>query len=671
MKTKLLISLLILNFYITNAQDFKLGKVSVAELEQKNHPKDSSAVAAILFKKGDLRFNYSQDQGFVMHLEVKTRIKIYKKEGYDWANFSVPYYDYGQSKEGVQITDAATYNLVNGKIEKTKLKTDGEFNEKISKYWSRKKITMPNVKENSIVEFSYILESPNISEMKDWIFQYAIPVNYSEFKTYIPEYFVYRPNQKGYVFPKVTTETNNRKINYTYTAKAGLQSNVSLSELRSNEELNFIENITTYLSADLPAMKDEACVNNIDNYTASIAHELAMTKFPNSVVKTYSTDWQSVVKTIYDYDDFGPELNKTGYFENDINQLLTGIGIGNARIAAIFNYVKSNIKWNNSKGYSCIDGVKKAYSSKTGNTAEINLMLTAMLRFAGFEANPVLISTRDNGISFFPSRAAFNAVIAGVETADGIVLLDATEKNAMPNILPLRDINWNGRLIRKDGTSIEVDLIPKTHSKETVIINCAVQNDGVAAGKIRKQVSDQVALRFRNQNLGLTEDSYLEKLEKENNNIEISDYKRENDLDLSKPILESYSFKDTKSIEIISEKIYISPLLFLTIKENPFKQETREYPIDFGFPALDRYTINIQIPEGYIVESMPANISMATEDDFSSFKYISVNNGNTIQLMITSTINAAIVPANYYADLKSFYKSMIDKLNEKIVLKKI
>jgi hypothetical protein len=24
------------------------------------------------------------------------------------------------------------------------------------------------------------------------------------------------------------------------------------------------------------------------------------------------------VKTIYDYDDFGPELNKSGYFEDDL-----------------------------------------------------------------------------------------------------------------------------------------------------------------------------------------------------------------------------------------------------------------------------------------------------------------------------------------------------------------
>ena len=55
-------------------------------------------------------------------------------------------------------------------------------------------------------------------------------------------------------------------------------------------------------------MKEEAFVNNIDNYTTSLAQELSMTHYPNEPLKPYSTDWNAVVKTIYDYDDFGPEL---------------------------------------------------------------------------------------------------------------------------------------------------------------------------------------------------------------------------------------------------------------------------------------------------------------------------------------------------------------------------
>jgi len=418
-------------------------------------------------------------------------------------------------------------------------------------------------------------------------------------------------------------------------------------------------------------MKEEAYVNNIDNYTSSISHELSMTKFPNSTVKTYSTDWGSVVKTIYDYEDFGPELNKTGYFEDDVNKLLTGITIPNERIAAVFNFVKSNVKWNNFKGYSCNDGVKKAYKDKTGNTAEINLMLTAMLRFAGFNANPVLVSTRDNGIAFFPSRTAFNCVIAAVETPEGLVLLDATEKYSEPNILPLRDLNWVGRLIRKDGTSTEVDLMPKTLSREAINMNIVLKNDFSAVGKTRRQLTDYEALQFRKENLATSKDTYLEELENKNSNIEISDYLRDNDLNLSQPIVESYSFKDTNDIEVINDKIYISPMLFLTAKENPFKQEVREYPIDFGYPSQSKYNINIEIPEGYVVESLPTSINIATGDDIGAFKFVIVNTENKIQVAITSTINIAIVSADYYPVLKGFFQQAIDKQNEKIVLRKI
>lgn len=154
-------------------------------------------------------------------------------------------------------------------------------------------------------------------------------------------------------------------------------------------------------------------------------------------------------------------------------------------------------------------------------------------------------------------------------------------------------------------------------------------------------------------------------------NIQISDYVRENEKDLTKPIVETYSFSDTKGFDIISDKIYIAPLLFLTQSENPFKQEKREYPIDFGYPTQDKFNISIEIPEGYVVESMPTMMNIATGDDLGAFKYIIGNTGNKIQISITADLNAAIVTADYYEVLKDFFQKMIDKQNEKIVLKKV
>lgn len=670
MKFKAILSVLFLIFFIKgNAQKLELGKVSMAELQEKKHPKDSSAVAAIVFKKGETRYSFSQAQGFVMITEVTTRIKIYKKEGYDWANQEVSYYLDGNLKEEVSFSDAITYNLVDGKIEKTKLKGDGEFSEKTNKYWGQKKISMPNIKAGSVIEFKYTMKSPSYGKIRDWDFQTSIPVNHSEFITNIPEYFEYRTNQKGFVFPKVSVEKNQKSVNYSYKAEMSESGNVFNPS--SREKLDFSETQTTYIAQNIPAMKEEGYVNNIKNYTSSVSYELSSIKFPNQLYENFATDWETVTKKIYKFDSFGPELEKKGYFENEIDALMKETKTQNELIYSIFNYIKSSVKWNGSFGFSCDEGVKKAYKDKTGNVAEINLMLTAMLRFAGITANPVLVSTRSNGIPLFPSIDAFNYVITAVEVQDKIVLLDATEPYSLPNILPLRDLNWSGRLIRKDGTSTQVDLTPKTLSKEVKYLNITLKNDGTAAGKVRNQFFDYEAFLFRKAFLATNNDTYLEELENQNNNIEISDYVRDNDFDLSKPIVETYAFKSNKEVEIIGDKIYFSPLFFFATKQNPFKQETREYPVDFYYPTETKFNISIEIPDGYAIESMPKGVNAISGDDIGTFKYTIANTDNKIQVLFSSTLNTAIVPADLYDVLKAFYQQMIDKQNEKIVLKKI
>ena len=51
----------------------------------------------------------------------------------------------------------------------------------------------------------------------------------------------------------------------------------------------------------------------------------------------------------------------------------------------------------------------------------------------------------------------------------------------------------------------------------------------------------------------MSADSYLEGLERRNNDIEINDYVRDNENDINKLLVETYSFKDSKSIEIIND----------------------------------------------------------------------------------------------------------------------
>ncbi|MEN9908825.1 MAG: hypothetical protein RLZZ540_1974 [Bacteroidota bacterium] len=671
MRIKFLIAtILFLTVFSSKAQDFRLGKVSIEELNEKGHPKDSSAVAAVLFEKAENKLVFSQERGFEIEFVVKTRIKIYKKEGYEWANKAFRYYLVNSMRENVSFSDAITYNLVNGKIEKTKLKSDGEFDEVINKYWGQKKITMPNVKEGSVIEYEYTLRSPNIGNPRDWYFQSDIPVNRSEYINYVPEYFVFKTNVKGFISPKITVEKSNKIL--TINSKERVVSRMGAATTNFNSDnVSYTETRTTYLAENMPAIKEEAFVNNVRNYTTSLEQELSMTKFPNAMPKLYSTDWDAVVRTIYEYEDFGPELNKTGYFEDDLKAVLTGLNTQDEKVDAILKFVKSAVKWNNYYGYSCNDGVRKAYKDKTGNIAEINLMLTAMLRYAGLNAHPVLVSTRSNGISFFPNRTAFNYVIAAVENGDDMILLDGSDPFSTPNILPFRALNWLGRLIRKDGTSAPVDLMPKKASIVLKTMNYSVNEKGEVLGQLRSQKTAHNAMLFREEIKGVKEDVYLEKLENNSNKIEIKEYSLKNEKEFNLPVIETYSFVGNNLSELIGGKIYINPLLFLTRKQNPFKQENREYPVDYGFPFQDKYAINIQIPEGFKVENLPQSMTLTMNGNLGVFKYLTSLQGNTIQISVSNQINSSIVLSEDYVALKSYYQKMIEKQNEKIVIVKI
>ena len=166
-----LIAFVLFFFQFNNlfAQDFELGKVTKKELEQRVHATDTSAPAAIIFKNVKTYFTYNRLNGFEAVTEFSIKLKIYKKEGYSWANFEIPYF-VGYSTlddEKVTISKAFTYNLENGKIEKQKVSSEGKFQEKVNDLWQTKLITFPNVKEGSILELKYELKSQNLSELPE------------------------------------------------------------------------------------------------------------------------------------------------------------------------------------------------------------------------------------------------------------------------------------------------------------------------------------------------------------------------------------------------------------------------------------------------------------------------------------------------------------------------
>jgi hypothetical protein len=644
-----------------NAQNYELGKVTIAELKEKANPKDTTAAATILFKKARTFFTYNKDKGFTANHVYEFKIKIYKTEGLKWADQKVRFYIGYESlnEDRLEFSNAITYNLENGSIVKTKLDNQGSFKKKVNQFWNEKTITLPNVKVGSIIEYKYILKSENIVRLPDFDFQYEIPVSYFEYKTDIPEYYIYKPILIGN--HKVETESKFTNGSQSFD-----------DDYNRSAVLSYKQISAFYIGRDIPALTDEPYVDNIDNYKGSIQHELERVRYPDQPVKDYAMTWEGVATTIFKDKNFGKELNEKNFLLEDVKRLLTNVDSQNERLNIIFKFVQNKMNWNEKNDYYTDKGIVKAYADQTGNVAEINFILINMLKLGGIDVNPVLVSTTENGVPVYPTRTGFNYVIAAAEIDGKQILLDATNKFTYPGILPLNVLNWQGRLIKDDGTSKEINLVPTDTSKDFSNILVKIDNQGKIEGKIRIQRSNYEAYRFRIENANKTEENYLEKLEGQLGDLSISDYKIANkNANFSEPVTETFSLVSDNRIEIIGGKIFINPLLFFTRTKNPFNQEVRQMPVCLGYPTHEKFNLSIEIPEGYIVESLPNPVRISSEDKAIVYFLNIVNDGNKIQISSSKEIYNSIFAADQYNGLKDLFQKMIVSQNDKIVLKKI
>src|SRR6478672_7331458 len=201
--------------------------------------------------------------------------------------------------------------------------------------------------------------------------------------------------------------------------------------------------------------------------------------------------------------------------------------------------------------------------------------------------------------------------------------------------------------------------MPKIVSRDVVNIIATMAADGSVSGKLKEQYFDYNAFVFRENEGKLAKEAVMEQLEKKHPGLEVDTYSVVNQNDFDQPIVETYSFKHSNSVESIGDKMYFSPMLFFATTENPFRQEVREYPMDFKFAGEQKYLINLTLPDGYKVESLPKSVSIPISNELGALKYMVSATDNQIQVSVALNINTSVIPAGYYEELKAFFAEVI------------
>lgn len=673
---KLLLSLLCLLCLcsISSAQKdpIKWGKVEKEDLLMKVYPLDSSASAVVLADYGVAYFTFSDDKGFQLNMDRHIRIKIINTNGLEHANQQVALYHKGTSKEEVFGLKAVTYNLDNldgGKVQKDKMNKKEVFSEAYDEHLDFLKFTLPNVKEGSVIEFKYTLKTDFIYNFFTWEFQRDIPVQWSEFRAKVPEYFAYKNFMTGYL-PVTVAESKSYQDSFNYRFKESVA--VPGQSDREKTSIGVVRpDGTAYRWAmeNVPAIKEEAYITTIQDYLSKIEFELNYTKYPGSTLNYYSSTWEKLAEEFMNDSRFGGQLKRDRY----LREVIAGLqekASGAELIGEIVLFVKKNLHYNGKDRVYPENSLKKAFDAKEANAAEINLLLTLMLREAGFEASPVILSTRSHGRvnPVIPLEKDFNFVLAAVRLDGNHVLLDGTDSSLPVGMLPFKCLNQQGRLISEDFTTW-VPLRSNEILKESSQATFALTASGGLSGTLNRRHEGYSAVFNRNKFQEQGEEKYL-KERYDDKGWEVTEFTIENADKLSTELTESLTLEMQEAVTVAGDRMYFQPLLMSRESENPLKLEVRNFPVDFGCPIETLSMVKIKLPEGYEVEEMPESTVLSLPDKSGTFRYGVNVMGDELTVFHSLRFNKPMYLPEEYLALKKFYELVVAKHTEQVVLKK-
>ncbi|PWS29377.1 transglutaminase [Pedobacter yonginense] len=660
---KITVLMLCIGIGTSNAQtqksvkrEFKFGKVLPSEFETKATGPDSAASAIKLFDVGDCYFEVSPvTNDFVYVFERHIRYKILNKNGYDFANYTITLQrSSGSEKEDLYYMDGATYNLVDGKTVVSKLNKEAKFSESYDKNFTFKKFALPNVKEGSIIEFKYKIKSDFIFTIQSWNFQADIPTLWSEYNVRIPEYLSYKHNFSGYYqVDHPIHETSN--ANYV----PGLNSTCVYDK---------------YTVANVPALKDEPFVTTMDDYIPKIQFELTGTQFPNRPYVDYNGSWAKIIANLIEREDFGHFINKNSYAKSVLPSILKGEKDTLTCLKLIYNYVKSNVKWNNSYEI-CATGTnpKTVFEKKTGTSADINLSLLSLLKEAKIDAYPVLVSTRSHGEHpGYPLISAFNNVVVVAKTGQDLHFLDATDKELPIDLIDEENLSHNGFYVDlKSGTGSWISTETTIPTEKLFIYSLNLNKENKLVGKINQYSKGYSALALRDRyRHSDNETEFLKNFKKDKPGLELSNYKIENLDNLDELLTESMDVVIEDNVEEAGNLVYFTPLLFERTKENPFKLEERKFPVDFAYPHKESYRITLNFPDDYEIDKLPKGGIYKLPEDKGTFTINYITEGKALMVKSTISINKSLYTSEEYFDLKALFKAIVEKQAEQVVFKK-
>lgn len=647
----------------TGAQktEFKFTKITEADFQKKIYEVDSNASAVVLADVGKSEIMGNRNGWFGFEFNRRKRVHILKKAGYEEADVDVILLIDGAKEEKMISVKASTFNLIDGKIVETKMEKSAVFTEKLDENHIRKKFTLPNIKEGSIIDLEYTTTSDFLFNLEPWSFQGSSPRLWSEYRLSVPEFFGYLFLTQGY-HPYLINEKKEKTTTFTI-------SNVNTASATERTDIN--AKVIDYIWAmkDVPELKEESFTSTLRNHISRIEFQLSEYRYPLTY-RQIMNSWPQATKEMLEDENFGRQLStNNGWMDDDLKPILVNTSSQLEKAKKIYAFIRDNFVCTEYNAVYTSQTLKNVLKNKKGTVADINLLLVATLRHEGIKADPIILSTRDHGYTYeqYPVMNRFNYVACQAVIDGKSYNLDASRSKLGFGLMPSECYNGWARIINE--TSPALDLSPDLLKERKLTSYILIDDNGKWAGSMMQQLGSYESYGLRNKIKEEGEEAYFKNLQKSFGFSVKTELSKLDSLEVyDAPVSVNYKFSLDPGDEDI---LYLNPLFGEAQKENPFKSAERKYPVEMPYAFDETIVATIYVPTGFDVEELPKQVRVKlNEDNEGVFEYAIARSGNIISLRSRVKIDRTFYLPEDYELLREFFNLIVKKQNEQIVFKK-
>ncbi|MGB8476385.1 MAG: DUF3857 domain-containing protein [Candidatus Acidiferrum sp.] len=620
-----------------------LPSITPEDLALQDNPRLTGAAAMILYYSVDTdNRNWTETQSF--------RIKVFRDEGRKYANIEIPYYDKDSQIESIRARTIVS----DGKVSEF---TDQVYDREIVKARkvriSAKVLTLPNVRAGSIIEYSYRLRH---KEKLPDVFRHPGEYRITEAYTYpAAEWEIQRDLfvRHGHF---VLHGVKGAEIQDFYVALPGDAKRQTLSDGSFEMDL---DNVPAYEEEKYSPPEENLRIRANFYYVAGYYSP-----------ETY---WTGVAKrTAEALDKF---IGKSKLIQRETASLIKQDDPDDIKLSKIYARAqkiralsyepakseKETKQENLKENKSAEDVLSRQYAY--GN--EINLLFVAMARAVGFQAYPLLISSRKQAFFMvgYPNEQQLNAMVVAVQVGKGYIYLDPATRLCPFGLLPWEKTDTQGILVSTALPHLQSTPAPKSNSSITRWeADLKLNNDGGLSGKVAGVYFGQEALSMRLDAIREDEAERRRVLEESlkselTQGATVKLLKVEGWEESERPLRVEFEV-EVPNFATPAGKRLILPLGFLhTHEENPFSSPRRTNPIYFGHPQEKYEEVRMQLPAGVEVEALPADAK--ADQGAAYYEFTSKKSGNELELMRIMRISKYFFQKDQNRNLSLFYSRVL------------